>query len=331
MNFVRKGPAYLFFCAQKVSPVEKFLVEFLDGKLTELSNALENGEEDDTIIFLANCESDKIRVKDTSSIIFLKASPFFVLEKIINHGFSSYLKKVESGAGQVVMRIPKDGDKIIKEIKKRYNAKKVDLEEGIDMGASTDTIISFTEEPLRNKLNSLKFIKDILLVSRPIHIFLQELRRDSVRYITGGLDNYEWYELKINIYDSEDMYEKQYERLILSFSDLEAGFILGETWTQDHALALMSVPAYQIRLFTFLSPKEIKEILMGLEYNEQGKRLVDFDLYYNSKKYSWYKLNEKRNKINRIEMGLKQRKSLVSSLSQNTYQELIKIEKELLK
>ncbi|MFW5988441.1 MAG: hypothetical protein ACOCQA_03270 [bacterium] len=329
MNFVRKGPAYLFFCSKKVAKLEDFLVNFLDGEITELSDALENGEEEDTIIFISHCDGDKIKLRKTKSIIFLKASPFFVLEEMINHSISSLLNKVEPGAGQVVMRIPENGERIIQEIKDKYQAKKVELEKAIEMGSSTDTIISFTEEPLRYKIKSLKNIKDILLVSRPLNILLQELRRDSVRYITGGLENYEWYELKINIYDSEEKYEEQYKRLMLVLSDLEAGFVLGESWTRDHALALMSVPAYQIRLFTFLSPREIKAILMGLEYDDKGKRLVDFDLYFKSKKYSWYKLNQKDKKLDRIKLASQKRKELIKSLSNDTLVELKSLEEKL--
>jgi hypothetical protein len=62
--------------------------------------------------------------------------------------------------------------------------------------------------------------------------------------------------------------------------------ILGESWTRDHALALFSVLAYQVRLFTLTEPAAVKRILMALEADDEGKRFVDMDLYYRNRKVS---------------------------------------------
>jgi len=51
-----------------------------------------------------------------------------------------------------------------------------------------------------------------------------------------------------------------------------------------------------VRLFTFYTPVEVKKILMALEYTIEGKRLVDFDLYYKNKKVYWYEVNKNRGK-----------------------------------
>jgi hypothetical protein len=107
-----------------------------------------------------------------------------------------------------------------------------------------------------------------------------------VRFITHSLDRKEWYELRINIYDASAKYEEHYQRLVLVLSDLNIGMILGESWTRDHALALFSVLAYQVRLFTLSEPTAVKRILMGLEADDRGKRFVDMDLYYRNRKIS---------------------------------------------
>lgn len=329
MNFVRKGPRYLFFRSNDIDNLEDFFLTALKGKSTELSDALEKSEEDDCIAFLIPFSPERRSKVDKERVIYLPDSPFLVMEEIINSGITGLIEDIDSGAGQMVMRIPHNGQEVIKEIEETYNAKTVNLIEAIFQGRPEDTILSFTDKPIRSKVKSLNLIKENLLIRRPIHQLLQELRRDAVRYITHGLNQDQWYELKINIYDSHDHYQLQYKRLSLVLSDLEAGFILGESWTKDHAIALFSVIAYQIRLFTFLSPKEIKRILLSLEYNSNGKRLVDYDLYYNSKKISWHKVVEKKRNSDRVILAKGMREELLSNLSSETIKKLSKYESQL--
>ncbi len=100
------------------------------------------------------------------------------------------------------------------------------------------------------------------------------------------LENRQWNELEIRIYDSWGRYLDHYERLRAVLESLEAGMILGEGWGKDYAHILMAVKIYRLRLFTFLPAQTIKEILMGLEYGADGSRLVDFDLFSGKEKIS---------------------------------------------
>lgn len=328
MNFVRKGPRYLFFRTREPKSLVNFMQDSLSGIMTEVHQALEQGEEDNTIAFITPQERKKTRVNDAVNIIFLPLSPLVIMEEIVNQKITDIIHKIDSGAGQIVMRIPENGEKIINEIKETYQARSVDLIKGIDRGEASDTILSFTDKPIRTRVNSLNLIKENLLISQPVNSLLKELRRDAIRFITHGLQEQEgqWYELKINIYDSHEDYETQYQRLSLVLSDLEAGFILGETWTKDHAIALFSVIAYQIRFFTFLKPEEIKKILLALEYDEKGKRIVDYDLYHKSNKVRWYDVSKVKIKKDRTELGKTLRKELNKNLSSSTIKRLKELE-----
>ncbi|MFW6381179.1 MAG: hypothetical protein ACOCZ3_01425 [Bacillota bacterium] len=242
---------------------------------------------------------------------------------------TEYIDRIELGPGQVVMRIPRDGHQVIDEIKEAYQAQTIEIARGIEQGGEEATILSFSEAPIRSRVNSLQLIKDNLLIPAPINRVLRELRRDAIRYITHGLEDSQWYEIKINIYDTQNKYEEQYQRLVTVLADLEAGIILGESWTRDHAIALLSVIAYQIRLFTFLSPGEIKRILLSLEYDENGDRLVDFDLYHNSDKVNWYKVIEDGKNYSRPALAVKLRQELYTRLSRSTQAKIEEIEKQL--
>lgn len=329
MNFIRKGPGYLFFRTEKTDNLEKALKDFLNGQALRLTDALERAEEDMTIAFVSEAKEDFDGVDVTESIIMLPTTPLVTMEELINLGIAELINKVELGAGQLVMRIPEDGQEIIKQLKENYNARLVNIIEGIKQGKTGDTILSFTEEPIKTRVSSLQMVKTNLLIEKPVNVIHKELRRDVVRHITHGLEETQWYELKINIYDSGNMYEEQYKRLVTALADLELGFILGESWTKDHAVALLSVIAYQIRLFTILPPKKIKKILIGLEYDQDGERIVDYDLYYNSKKVQWFEVVSQGVRTNRPNMAARCRESLLSELSQEAVEKIQTIEDKI--
>jgi hypothetical protein len=95
---------------------------------------------------------------------------------------------------------------------------------------------------------------------------------------------------------------------------LVIGLILGETWGKDTASMYQSVGIYRVRLFTFLDPIEFKKILTGLEYMEDGKRIVDMDLYTQKKKIHWFDLRTPGIK-DKNQLGIKYHKELFEKLS----------------
>jgi hypothetical protein len=110
-------------------------------------------------------------------------------------------------------------------------------------------------------------------------------------------------------------------------SKLEIGMVLGESWTKDFAVILYFVLTYQVRLFTFFTPQEVKKILMALEYSFDGKRLVDFDLYYKNKKVYWHEVNKsKERKKDKLEEAKIYRQSLYEKLSSEDIKTLEKME-----
>jgi hypothetical protein len=113
-------------------------------------------------------------------------------------------------------------------------------------------------------------------------------------------------------------------------NELDCGLILGESWGRDAALAFHSVGVYQIRLFTYLEPLEIKRITLGLEYDNDGNRIVDYDLFKKRKKLSWSQVRSKEYK-KRDDLGFYYRKELVKELTEDTKFELMALELKLRK
>ncbi|RAK10627.1 hypothetical protein C8C77_1044 [Halanaerobium saccharolyticum] len=330
MNFVRSGPRYLFLKVKQPDFFCEQLSQLTEVKKLDFQAAIELAAEESVIVFLSDQQKESFKVEDSDLILYLPMNSTALLAVILNEArLSQAVEKVTAGPGQLVMRIPEDGKKVIEEVIENYQAREVSILEGIDRGSAESTIISFTEEPIKSRLKSLKKVRDNILVKKESTLVFEELRRDAVRYITHGLEDNQWSELKINIYDSDELYQLEYERLMTILSDLEAGIILGESWTKDHAFALFSITAYQIRLFTFLSPLEIKKILFAFEYNSDGERLVDYDLFNKSKKISWSEILNDNQRHDRKKLAFKFREEIMNELSQAAKDRYFELEAEI--
>lgn len=174
------------------------------------------------------------------------------------------------------------------------------------------------------------FLGPKLLIPQHARVVQGKLRLEGLRLITQSLTDSQWYELRINIYDSYGRYKEHYDRLMFVLSKLEIGMVLGESWTKDYAVMLYSVLTYQVRLFTFFKPIEVKKLLMALEYTADGKRLVDFDLYYKNKKIHWSSVSKAKGKQNKHEDASSYRKDLYAKLKPEDVKKLEDMERLLL-
>lgn len=331
MKFVRSGPHYLFlrvdfpelFCNKLSTKVELQKLDF--------ETAIKLAAEETVIVFLSDYQKKNFKVEASDLILYLPINSTALLAIILNDfQLSKSVKKVVPGPGQLVMRIPKNGDKVIKEIIDNYQGQEISILDGVDKGDSNSTIISFTDKPIKSRLKSLKEVSDNILVRKEVTLVFEELRRDAIRYITHGLDAQQWSELKINIYDSDELYKLEYQRLMTILSDLESGIILGEAWIKDHAFALFSITAYQVRLFTFLTPLEIKKILIAFEYSDQGERLVDYDLFNKNKKINWSEILNDNKAHDRKNLAFKYREKIMKELSPVAKDNYYELEKQIM-
>jgi hypothetical protein len=218
--------------------------------------------------------------------MLVPAASSVFLATLFHASLTGRVANVHLGPGMILLRVAGDGSAVLDELQRRYEGACADFEEAIEAGEADDTIVSLSSRPINRVLDTTELVQPQILINRPAHELYNELRNEGVHFITQSLDRKEWYELRINIYDSAGRYEEHYERLVLVLSDLNVGMILGESWTRDHALALFSVLAYQVRLFTLTEPAAVKRILMALEADDEGKRFVDMDLYYRNRKVS---------------------------------------------
>lgn len=327
MIFVRTGPRFLFLQTGNEVRLKEKLVDILQGKVLPFTAAMKAAGESNTIVLVNPPETQHVNVNGAGVILLLVGSSV-VLSCLFNAGVGKLVSRVDLGPGLLVQRVPRDGHAVIETVREYYGAVGLNMEDAISRGGADDTVIFFTEQPLSRPVKVEDILEPVLLVNRPVPVMYRELRQEAVRYFTEGLESGQWHEVRINIYDAEEEYKTHYRRLVLALEDLEAGLILGETWTRDHALALFSVVAYQVRLFTTMESLELKRVLLGLEYDSRGSRFVDMDLYYRRRKI------EKAEVIKKLPRdlrgyGLYFREQLFSRLSEETREKILQLEQAL--
>ncbi|WP_051688214.1 hypothetical protein [Desulfofalx alkaliphila] len=328
MIFVRTGPRFLFLASDQTRQLNKLLLEQFDGIEVDFNEAIGIAGENDTIVMINDRDVDKLRVTKARHTVLIPMGSSLILAKLINIKTTDLINKAELGAGLLVQRLPKNGTKVIDMIKEDYQAQAFEIKDAINTGRADDTAIIFTDASLLKAVQNERMVQPCLLINQPITKMYRKLRREAVRYFTHGLEKSEWYEVRINIYDADENYEIHARRLELVLEDLEAGLILGETWTKDHALALFSVVAYQIRLFTIIDPLELKIMLLGMEYDHKGERFVDIDLYHRRSKIEWASI-AKRTPFGRRKSGEYYREQLYAKLSAKTREKIIELERNL--
>jgi len=329
MLLFRMGPRYLFLRTENINEVTNFLVERLKGEIVDFQQGMERSSEYSSICFITDLNHEKTYVEDAKKIVLINDGSSSILSSIINSHACSLIHKVDIGPSSIVVRIPGNEQKLIYKFKEIFGGKEVGWVDGIGIGEKNDTIIAFTNKVISGPVADLMDTK--LLIPKPAREVQGKIRLEGLRLITQSLNDSQWYELRINIYDSYGKYKEHYDRLMFVLSKLEIGMVLGESWTKDFAVILYSVLTYQVRLFTFFTPMEVKKILMALEYSIDGKRLVDFDLYYKNKKVYWNDVNKtKERKKEKPEEAIIYRQFLYEKLKPEDIKTLEAMEKPLI-
>ena len=328
MIFLRPGPRFLFVRTSSQEEIKEFLETQLKGEVMSFDAAFDKSGDNCTMVFITNVGPIETRVEDAKMIIMIPEKSSIVLANIINGKIWDIVERVDIGPGLLVVKTVNNNNETMLKIKDEYMGIPMTLEDAVTKGELNDTIVAFTSKPIRNINSNEDFFEPMLLVPKPIHQLETDLKKRMIRLTTESLEGDMWCELKVNIFDADGHYEKHLERLSIILADLDGGLILGETWTRDHAVGLLFVDAYQAWVFTMLTPVEFKKLLLGLEYNSEGKRFADFDIYHKKEKIRWGKLY-KEIKLTRGEMGNKFREGLFITLSPEAREKLLEIEGEI--
>lgn len=265
--------------------------------------------------------------RDFCSILLLDIETDALLIQLLEQKEAFAITKARTGPKLIVMKSIGETDLYFSALQKDTEAQPVPVREMYE-SVSAGTLILVTEQSLTKPIRLDQFLPTSLYTARPYSEVKKHLTINQLKYTNASLKNRDWYELTIKIYDSYGNYSRHYQRLIHVIDALDLGFVLGESWGTDAALAFMTVGVYNIKLLSFLKPGEIKEILLGLEYNEQGQRLVDYDLFYKKRKVTWSDHRPKHLKT-REQVSLHYRDILIKRLTEKDLDRLLENDRDI--
>ncbi len=322
LSIVRGGPRVLFLKGDR-NAIAELLANRFSVTIHTFQNALDCAGEGQTIVALYGKEKDGRR-----EFRVVPSPADEVLAALFNAN-PGFLESVRILPRLLVFRIFGEKERVLEQMEKDFGAKRGRLRSVLARSGKTGIAVCFTYAPLNGPIAMADVQDDVLYVENTSYEELYILLRNrALWYFSEGLENREWNEMEIRIYDSWGYFMEHYERLRIVLSALDAGMILGEGWGKDFAHILMPIQIYRLRFFTFFSSQIVKEMLMGLEYAEDGSRLADLDLYSGREKISWSGLKEKKNR--REHSGEIFRNKLFLRLPENDRKRLLETEQKLL-
>lgn len=340
MNIVREGPKHLIIQSEDCEVTLNKLSEIFQYQ-TQLGNSphiyddyismIGLLDDSSTVLMFSRKMKKKLSFEynDFAYIAVVNEYCEDILIKLVQTREEVKLLNIRQTPKMIVMRTTGDHQKYIKMVNEDIKGEIIstsDMFENYGKG----TVIIFTEKKIRGPLGLSDFNEKAIYSDQKYNELIKYLNNHRVKYVNASIDNKDWSELIIKIYDSYERYDLHYKRLSMVLNELDCGLILGESWGRDAAMSFLSVGVYQIRLFTYLEPNEIKKIALGLEYDSDGERIVDYDLFTKRKKFYWTDFRVDKIK-RRDDLGVYYRNKLMSELSENTVFELLALEHSLKK
>ncbi len=330
MIFLRMGTRIFFLRSNNPKVTCDQLIEKLGYKSVSLTEGQSDSDENSTLIFITPVGFEITDPDDAEFILLAGETGTTVLADIINLNLSSEIDRVDMGPRIVVFRVPSNENEFADMLTKNYEGKRVSWKDGVRLGEKEQTMISLTTQRLHQPIKRQDVFSDHVLVDQNQQECFARLGREALFYLNHNLKDSSWYEYRISLYDAYDNYEKHYQRLVQVFSGLETGLVIGEGWTKDYAHIVMSIMVYQIKLFSFSPPAEIKKILIGLEYDDTGHRLADLDLYNKNRKVSWTEVQKgETEKRSKKDEGVYLRSELMKKMPEKEKERILKLENEI--
>lgn len=331
VSLIRNGPRSILVETNYMIELQEYLNSNYTCISVDRETMYEKTEEYHTAVHFVEYEdNESLSYKKVDSMVIYEES-LTLLCNLFTHAPSELIQSIRPGPHLLVMRATGDLDKVMSRIKTDLGGEFGTFEESTENSSSNITVLGITEKPLNKNMKQDDFYPTYLKIEGNYPKIKRELRMQALNYLNIGIGKKDWNEIEIRIYDSFGAYKLHYDRMMSVLDALELGLVLGESWSKDHPRFMMSVEVYRVRFLTFEDPEVLKEILFGLEYLEDGTRIVDYDLYHKNKKLSWGSLRKNTKDRNRKIESLEIRKKIMDKLDEETIEELRSYEMEILK
>ena len=325
LSLVRSGPTILKISVSgDISSLAGAIAEISSSrKDSDLASVFDTIGEGDTMIYIDDEERGRTLSYQTT------IAPAAVLCDLINGKQCAAVKQISLSSPNIVMRLIGNIDAAIDQIAVDFKAQEAigtSLLHHID---ESSVLINFTSEPINRPVPVSLFYKRGLLVDKPYGQLLIFLRAKAQEYLNIAMGSQDWSEVEVTMFDAMDQFNLHYNRLITVLQGLDVGIVVGEAWIPEYTIAMRKSEVYQVRLLTPIPAQDIKRIALALEYDDSGRRLVDFDVYFKKKKLSWSSELKQLKGYTRDEIGVLHRKRLLSSLPGEAKAMLLKLDSRI--
>ncbi|NLB82626.1 MAG: hypothetical protein GX791_00105, partial [Synergistaceae bacterium] len=256
LSIIRGGPRTLLLRGRKEELI-KILSERILLEEHTLAEALDVAVEGQTILVVSSGR------KRGRGLWIADAPSEEILAFLISGKGKEHVDSAALLPRLLFFRIFGDKERVFQQMAEDYDVSRGTLRHIIRSPRRESIAVCFTQKALNQPITMEDLFDDVLYIKNTGYEELfASLQNKALWYFSEGLENRQWNEMEIRITDSWGCFRQQYERLRLTLEALEVGMILGEGWGKDFAHILMPIRIYKIRLFTFLSPRDVKEILI---------------------------------------------------------------------
>lgn len=330
LSLVRSGPTILLLEVSDQEAFENQMQVYFRAAFKsydQLQAFADEANAKSTVIYLSSALKDLMRIDDFEKMYRIDEDYRHVFPILFNDKEALTINQLRTAPGIVVMQCIGDMDMTLRSLAIDFHGGIEALEE-VMQNHNRGTVIMLTKESISKSLEASETYGKVVYVSEPIFQVKDGLSRHVYKYINQQIAYNDWNDCTVKIYDSYQHYEIHYKRLVFVLEKLGVGLIAGESWGTDAATTFLSVDVYRIKLITYLSIKAIKQILMGLEYDDLGKRIVDYDLFHRKKKIFWDSARTKDFKEKR-EIAYAFRKYIFKQLSAEDRAQLLDYERQI--
>lgn len=329
-SLVRSGPKIYVVHALEIERLKNVLINDFEAIEYDMDTAFEKASEYYTLLFLTDKSTDVLDDEEVKVILLIKKEADAVICRFFSWEHQSLILSLRPAPKILILRVIGAVETVLEDMQKDMGGDIGSFKDMLDAGNQYSTLVALTEKPLNRNMRLKDLFSATLKLQGKHPEFVKALRMHALKYLNTGLGNRDWNEIEIRIFDRYSAYELHYDRLIELFEALELGLVLGESWSKDYPRLFMSVEVYRVRFFTFYEPKYIKQLLLAMEYTEDGTRIVDFDVYFNHKKMDWTDALEKDSPRSRLQAGLVFREQLHMKLGSSSKVEFDRLERQVL-
>ena len=330
-SLIRTGPRILLLKSNQIEALTLFLKNHFNATSFDLDIAFDNANESNTILYLLEELYETVPFLDVKTAMIVEDDPLTFMCKLYASDGYSMISNIRTAPHILIMRAIGNLSAMLTLMQTEMGGEIGEFKHILDSGNDQTTIVALTDRPLNRNITYQELHPYFLRLDGNYYHHLKELRMHALSYLNCGIDNKDWNEMEIRIYDRYGAYSLHYDRLLEVLEELELGIVLGESWSKDYPRFLMSIEVYRVRFFSFTDPKMIKYILLGLEYLEDGTRIVDYDVYYNRKKIDWNDTITKESPKTRHQLGTVSRTATYSKLSDQAKDTLSQLEEDIIK